>query len=66
MLAAIQVAMGLGTLFDQRMALYAIGPYRSRGKGGKQPRHMCRQATGNWRVWRSKYEPAECYLKGHR
>ena len=66
MLVAIQVAMGLDNTFERQMALNAIGPYRSRGKGGRLPPHMCRQPDGAWRQWRSKYEPAECYRAGHR
>lgn len=35
------VAAAMAAPFGQRQAqLAAIGPYKSRGKGGKRPRHM--------------------------
>lgn len=37
MMAAIAAAMALAPLVQQE-ALAAIGPYKSRGKGGKSPR----------------------------
>lgn len=33
MIAAIAVAMQIGNLADRQIALSAVGPYRSRGKG---------------------------------
>jgi len=58
MAAAITAAV---TLEDRA----AIGPYRSRGHGGRH-RPKNRQITGRWAQDRSKYDPRACTLQGNR
>ena len=64
MFAAISAAMSF-SLVERERALGLIGPYRSRGHGGKH-RPKNRQITGRWAQDRSKYDPRACTLQGNR
>lgn len=64
MIHRINLAMSLSP--DERAdEMRKIGPYKSRGHGGKH-RSKNRLITGRWARDRSKYAPNVCQAEGHR
>ena len=65
MFAAIAAAMALTTGDDRQASMALIGPYKSRGKGGKHHK-MALGCMSRALKDRSKYRPRACFAAGKR